>query len=111
MTDQVREIEENIAQARQFVELNAALGRLTANRDFKAVIQDGYLQKEAVRLVHLKADPSMQTAERQASVVRDLDAIGGLLQYFRTVEHNASIAAKAIESGEETMAEILAEGA
>lgn len=110
MTDQVREIEQNIAQARAFVEMNAALERLSASRDFKTVISDGYLKSEAVRLVHLKSDPRMDSPEKQAAVVRDIDAIGGLVSYFRTVAHNASVALKAIEAGEESLAEIHAEG-
>jgi hypothetical protein len=106
MTDQVRKIEENIAEAKQFLEMNAALERLSRNPDFKAVLTDGYLKTEAVRLVHLKSDPHMQTPDRQAGVVRDIDAIGGLVSYFRTVAHNAQVALKAIEAGEDELNEL-----
>jgi len=105
----VQRIENNIKEARAIVELSNSLDRLKGNRDFKKLILEGYFRDEAVRLVHLKVDPSMQTAERQASVVSQIDAIGGLSSFLRTVEFNASIAAKAIESGEADIEEIQAE--
>lgn len=107
----VQKIEENILKSKKFVELDKALERLEYNKDFQMVITEGYLQHEAVRLVHLKADPAMQTTERQASVINQIDAIGGLLQYFRTVSHNANVAMKTIESDEAAVAELLEEDA
>lgn len=108
---QIQEIELNIVQAKKMVDLGGALERLRGNKDFKKVIQEGYFEKEAVRLVHLKADPSMQTPERQQSIVSQMDAIGTLNQYFGSVFHQARLAAKAIDADEETLAELNAEGA
>lgn len=102
-------IEQNIRQAKEIVEFDKALMRLAGNRDFQKVIQGGYFKDEAVRLVHLKADPAMQTLERQTAIVAQIDAIGGLVSYFRTVTFNASIAMKAIESDEFTLNDILQE--
>jgi hypothetical protein len=108
-TDTVQRIEANIARAKEIVELDKALQRLTENRDFRKVIKEGYLEREAIRLVHLRGDPAFQTPERQAAVLGQIDAIGQVLSYFRTVSFNASIAEKAIESDEATRDEILAE--
>jgi hypothetical protein len=107
--ENVRQIELSIKRAKEHVELDKALERLESNRDFKTVIAEGYLEKEAVRLVHLKADPSMQSPASQASIVTQIDAIGGLLSYFRTISRNAAMAVRSIEQDQETMAEILAE--
>ena len=107
--NQVQRIEQNIRQAKEIVEFDKALQRLTENRDFQKVIQEGYFKAEAIRLVHLKADPSMQTPERQASVIAQMDAIGGLVSYLRTVSAAASMAMKAVESDEATLEEIAAE--
>lgn len=106
---QIQEIEMSIAQSKKMIDLGSALERLRANKDFKKVIQEGYFEKEAIRLVHLKADPSMQTPERQASIIRDMDAIGTLDQYFGSVFHQARLAAKAIEADEEALTELTAE--
>jgi CHAT domain-containing protein len=109
--DAIQEIELNISEAKKVVELGASLERLRNNRDFKKVIQEGYFQQEAIRLVHLKSDYSFQTPERQKSILTQIDAIGNLNQYFETVFHQASLARKAIEADEYTRDEILAEGA
>lgn len=110
MTDQLQEIELNIKQAQKLVDLGNALERLRSNNDFKKVITEGYFEQEAVRLVHLKADQNMQTAERQQSIIAQMDAIGALNQYFQTVFHRASLASKAIEADEQTREELLEEG-
>ena len=108
MTTTVHKIEDSIKEAKVHVDLAAALQRLASNKDFKAVILTGYLKDEAIRLVHLKAHPAMSAANHQSSIVSQIDAIGGLLSYFRTLEHNASIARKSIEADEETRDELLA---
>lgn len=107
--DTVQRIQQNINQAKEIVEFDKALQRLEVNRDFQKVIKEGYFSAEAIRLVHLKADPAMQNAERQASVIAQIDAIGGLVSYLHTVSFNANIAMKAIEADEFTLEDIAAE--
>lgn len=108
-TQLIKELDLNIKQAQCLVDLGNSVERLRSNKDFKSVIVDGYLSKEAIRLVHLKADVSMQTAERQAAIIKQIDAIGMLSQYFDTVRHSASQAMKNIASDEATRDEVLAE--
>ena len=110
INDNVRQIEENIKEAKEIVEVDKALARLVENRDFRKVIKEGYLEKEAIRLVHLRGDPAFQTPDRQAGVLSQIDAIGQLLGYFRAIKHNASVALKAIESDEAVLDELRAEG-
>jgi len=105
----IEEIELNIKEAKKMVDLGKALDRLHSNRDFKKVIGEGFFKDEAVRLVHLKSDPSMQSEEHQEAVAKQMDSIGGLVHYFRTVAHRAMLAEKAIEADEETREELLAE--
>lgn len=106
----VQAIEENIRQAKVIAGVGESLERLRLNRDFQTVILNGYFKEEAIRLVHLKADPSMQSPDMQKSIVSQMDAIGSLNQYFTAVFQQASIARKAIFSDEEARDEILAEG-
>ena len=110
-TQVIQDIELNIKQAKVLVDTGNALERLRNNRDFKEIINKGYFEQEAIRLVHLKGDPSMQTAEYQDSIIKQMDAIGALNQYFNTVFHRASLAEKAIASDEEARDELLAEDA
>ena len=106
----LQQIEQNIKRGKELIDFGAALERLQNNRDFKKVITEGYFRDEAVRLVHLKGDANMQTPEHQANIVRALDSIGQLSQYFSTVTLLASRAVLSIAADEETRDEILADG-
>ena len=108
--DAIQEIELNIKEAQKMVDLGAAVQRLATNRDFKKVVMEMYFEKEAVRLVHLKAAPSMQGKEQQDSIVKEMDAIGSFYQFLRTLEIQAEMARRAVEDGETLREEILAEG-
>lgn len=108
-TSALQEIEANIKQASTIVEFGTAIERLSINRDFKKVITEGYFEKEAVRLVHLKADVSMQSAAQQADIVKQLDAIGALSQFLNTKLQLSRLASRSIAADEEAREEILAE--
>lgn len=115
MTQQTHEaieaIELNIKQAQEMVNRGAALQRLAKNRDFKEVILNGYLKDEAVRLVHARSNPAMQDEESVKLLTQGMDGIAALLQYFRTLEHSAMLAEKAIEADEQARDELLQEDA
>lgn len=101
-----QQIEQNIAQARKVFDLGTSLATLLRNRDFKKVITEGYFEQEAVRLVHLKADPAMQNEASQKSIIAQMDAIGNLSQYFSTIQQLANMAGKSIEADEEALSEL-----
>lgn len=105
----VEAIERNIKVAKEIVEVGNALMRLKSNKDFKTVVMTGYFEKEAIRLVHLKADINMQSAEMQRSIVSQMDAIGALSQYFNTVMYKSSIANKSVEADQEMIEEMASE--
>lgn len=105
----LKEIELSIEQATKLLEQGSALLRLRTNKDFTKLIYSGYFEQEAIRLVHLKADPNMSTDTSQKAIVSQMDAIGALNQYFNAVLHRYSMAEKAIEADQETRAELLAE--
>ena len=109
-SQQIQEIELNMKHGQNLVDQGNALERLRSNKDFKQVVLNSYFQQEAVRLVQLKADPNMQTADKQASIIKQIDAIGSVAQYFQTLSQLASMARKAMEADEEMRDELLAEG-
>jgi hypothetical protein len=82
------------------------LDTLTKNKAFKALIREGYLKNEAVRLVHLKAAPAMQSPEMQENIIRDINGIGSLIGYLHKIEVQADMAAQAINADEETLEEL-----
>jgi hypothetical protein len=99
-------LETSIQRSKQTVELGQALERLLSNRDFRTVVRDGYFKEEAIRLVHLRVDPSVQTPAMQDSIIKQMDAIGALSQYFTVINRQAEMARRAIESDEATLEEI-----
>lgn len=107
---QLAALDRSLKDAQKLVDLGNSLERLRSNRDFRKLILEGYLEQEAVRLVHLKAEPAMQAPEQQASIVRDIDAIGALAQYFTTVGQLASMGQKSLNDGDNARELILGEG-
>lgn len=98
--EQIKALQDSIVSSRQNVDMADALRRLQSNRDFKKVIQEGYFEKEAIRLVHLKADPAMQTPDKQAGILRDIDAIGTLHAYFALILRFGDMSKKDISEAE-----------
>lgn len=103
---QIQQLDRNISESRKLIEMGDALQRLKSNRDFKKVVMEGFFEKEAIRLVHLKADSNMQSAEAQKSIIAQMDAIGALNQYFTTIGQIASLARKSLAYDEEAREEL-----
>lgn len=105
----IEQLDAAIHANRKTVERGKALARLLGNKDFKEVIKDGYFNQEAIRLVHLRSDPNMQTPEKQDSIIKQMDAIAALSEYLRVQEHLCDQAAKQLEADEEFRAELAQE--
>lgn len=103
----IQTLDSNIKEAKKIVEMSDALTRLYSNRDFRKVIEEGYFEKEAIRLVHLKADPNMQSEDSQDKILKSIDAIGSLSEYFVTIKQKANIASRSINADEETRFELI----
>ena len=109
-TDTVQAIEREIQHSKELFELGKGLERLRSNRDFKKIMVEGYLEQECIRLVLLKADQNMQSVEKQASIVKQMDAIGAVNQYFQTVMVKAAMAEKSLVADEHERELLIAEG-
>lgn len=101
--DQIQQVQVSVQQCEELVGMRTALERLQHNADFVKIINTGFLTNEAVRLVHAKADPQCQTAETQAAIIRDIDAIGTLNSYFRNIYQNANAAENALAQHREEL--------
>jgi hypothetical protein len=106
---QTEELEFNIKRSKEIIALGDSLNRLDTNADFKKVFKDGYFAAEAIRLVHLRSDPALQEPGVKAAILADIDSIGALASYLKTVRFLAQQARKALAVDEETLEEILAE--
>lgn len=99
-------IEMNIKEAKSIVAMGNSLDRLFSNKDFKKVFLENYFEGEAMRLVHLKADPNQQDPESQDFIIKQMDAIGCIKKYMQNIRHQKMLAEKAIESDEATLDEM-----
>lgn len=107
----IQQLESAVKRANDTIAQHAALERLLENKDFKTIIADGYFRNEAIRLVQTKADPDMQTPERQASIIKDIDAIGSLVNYLRALDWQHQQAEKEKADAESLLESLREEGA
>ena len=110
MNTEVREIELQIEQAREFIKLNEAMQRLRSNKDFEKVISEEYFKNESVRLVEAMSAPQLQDEKYQKAIHKSMAGIGNLKQFFAKVEHQAEMARSAIEEGNQALDDIETEG-
>lgn len=106
---QIAQIEQSIEEAKGDIANGEALVRLFANRDFKKVVLDGYFREEAIRLVHLLADPNMQDAEKQTAILGEMKAIGTFRGHLQLIEQKAAMARKSLAYSEEALNELTQE--
>jgi len=94
-------IEKHLKECKDQINLNKSLQRLYKNRDFKAVVVEQFLKKEAVRCVTAKAMRAMQPKELQESLDKRITAIGEFSEFLRAIPMLASLAEQDIREAEE----------
>jgi len=99
---QFLDLDKSIAEHRYALELKQALERLRQNRDFKQVVDEGYLSKAALRLVHAKGDPRYQSQDLQRVILAQIEAVGYFHQYLQQIESAAAMAEKSLADDEQT---------
>lgn len=105
----LHEVEMTIEDAQRNIDKMNALLRLRDNRDFKLLIDRGYFEEEAARLVLARAEPGLQTEEHQVMLDKMIDSVGYLRQYFNKIYQFGQHSQQAIEEHRETRDEIMAE--
>lgn len=108
-TTPIKELEEQMALCRRHIDVGRALARLMHNPDFRKVVLTGYLEKEAVRLVHARSQANAQGPFPQEINLRRIDAIGFFQQYLDKLAQDAESAAGQLVEDERTRDELLAE--
>ena len=80
-------------EVKEAVKRFEALQRLQKNKDFKFIINEGYLRDEAVRLVKMRADKSAIFNESiKNSIDNKIIGVGEFNEYLRTI-HNIGVTA------------------
>ena len=85
----VEELHQRREELKEFIARAEALTRLQNNADFKLVITDGYMEDEAIRLVHLLGDARFNSDDKKAAYREDFQermiGIARLSEYFRSI--------------------------
>ena len=107
--EELETIELTIKESKKYVDRMESLFKLTKNRDFVRLIDKGYFEEEASRLVLLKADPNMQDVKNQEHINKSIDSIGYFRQYLANVIQLGRMMEKSIEESNEAKNELLIE--
>jgi len=105
-----QEIQLDIDDAKAVIAKRDALERLESNADFKAIVIEGYFKEEAIRLVGLKAHPSMENPEDEKAIIRAIDGIGSFQQHLSVIKMFATNAENAVLAGEKELELMSEEG-
>jgi len=100
----IAEIELSIEAAKNLVSRKEQALKLASNREFKALVLEGYMKDEAVRLVGLSADPNMKNHTDDI-----FDAIKGISlfrQYMQNIVTMGTVAENELFDQEQTLEEI-----
>ena len=85
----VEELHQRREELKKFCARAEALTRLQNNADFKLVITDGYMEDEAIRLVHLLGDARFNSDDKKTIYREDFQermiGIARLSEYFRSI--------------------------
>ena len=85
----VEELHQRREELKEFSARAEALTRLQNNADFKLVVTDGYMEDEAIRLVHLLGDARFNSDDKKAAYREDFQermiGIARLSEYFRSI--------------------------
>jgi len=106
----VQTIELSIESAKATVERMKVFHRLVENKDFQEIIETGYFEDEAVRLVGALSSPALADEVSQNEMQKDISAIGRLRQYFFAIVQQGRAAEGAIASNEQELELMRAEG-
>ena len=97
----VEELHQRREELKKFSARAEALTRLQNNADFKLVVTDGYMEDEAIRLVHLLGDARFNSDDKKAAYREDFQermiGIARLSEYFRSIFQLSSQAQRELD--------------
>ena len=93
-------MEQFLAEKKEQVLMAEAVQRLFKNKDFKTIIAEGFLEKEAIRCVAVKAQFSMQDEEHQKLLDKRIIGIGEMAVYLQTISALGNFAKDEIKQAE-----------
>jgi hypothetical protein len=105
--EQLQELEDNINDAKHFIDIKDSTIKLFKNKEFKKVVLDYYFKEEAARLVMAKS--SSLNEEQKKMIDNMIYGIGALSNFFDSVLTRGTQAEQAYRDDELARTEILQE--
>lgn len=105
---EVSQLERHLDALKKHAEIGNAIVRLTANPDWKLVIEDLFCTQECARYAQQSADPAL-SAENKADALAIAQAAGHLRRFLSVQVMMANQADRDIINTEEALAEARAE--
>jgi|TARA_B110000211_G_C13986789_1_gene512085 hypothetical protein len=105
--EQLQELEDNINDAKHFIDIKDSTIKLFKNKEFKKVVLDYYFKEEAARLVMAKS--SSLNEEQKKMIDNMMYGIGALSNFFDSVLTRGTQAEQAYRDDELARTEILQE--
>ena len=88
-------IDKYIAEQQKAIDDGKALERLLNNKDFKAIILDGYIEAEAKKLFSILTDPTGASPYTQEEILLKLEVISHFKSYIGTDDYLGTVRIKA----------------
>lgn len=108
--NELQQIEQEIANYEKHIELHNTYKRLCDNKDFKEIVLKGYLVDHASTLVLNRATPSvLMSVDMLRMQDSAIAGVGGLDQYFNSIERDGNLAKDQIAKSKKTREELLEE--
>ena len=106
----IARLELTMEEAQRQIALGESFDALVSNPHFTKLITEGYFQDRARELVLMRGDPGIEATPGELDrVLKDIDGVASLWQYFQAIRNIAASAKGAMVRHEETMEEMLAE--
>jgi hypothetical protein len=108
VNSELSQVELSIEEAQKNIDRMEALTRLRKNKDFILLVEEGYLQDEAARVVLAKAEPGLQGNDQQIMLDNMITAIGYFRQYLNKIYQFGNHSKQAISEHRTTREELMA---
>lgn len=105
---QVRELEQQLTNAKQLVSDASSAERLASNKDFKKIILEKFCLEECARYAQASADPALGPVER-ADALALAQAAGHLKRFLSVIIQMGNAAGRNIDEIEDMIVEAQAE--
>ncbi len=109
LKEELEYIDERVEELKYEIEVGAAIAELHDNPQFKLVIEDGYMEKEAQRILGVLTTPMNLKREKNEDLIAKLESIRHLREFFKTSLIASNTAKENIDEVENDRSKITAE--